>query len=350
MVKGISDKTKGKVIIPEYYNGLPVKEIGPKAFVDCSMREIVIPDTVETIGEESFWNCYELRSINIPRSVKDIKIIEEDGQTPFYCEKLESITVAEDNAVYRSQGDCLIDLRDNRLVLGCKNSVIPTDGSVNILGCGCFANVGLKEIALPEGITRIERFAFWMNDIRSLSLPSTIQYISTVAFTYVGEKLESVEMAGDGSGDYYVVDNCLIRRNEKKLLLGCRNSVIPDDGQVVLLGNTCLERRGIESISFPDCITESEDNILSENYNIKSVVLPGSIRIIGNGFFNGCSSLENVVIPDTVTEIKPGAFAGCESLKTIFYRGTEEQWNSIATDSHGNNYLNDAEVIYGYEG
>ena len=44
--------------------------------------------------------------------------------------------------------------------MGCKNSVIPDDGSVTAIGEDAFAGKELKEIIIPVEITEIKRFAF----------------------------------------------------------------------------------------------------------------------------------------------------------------------------------------------
>ena len=90
------------------------------------------------------------------------------------------------------------------------------------------------------------------------------------------------------------------------------------------------------------------DFAFSQNHNMKSVILPKSMQIIGTRSFFECSSLETAVIPDSVTEIQEGAFEECISLKTIYYEGTEDQWNSIIIDEHENKYILNAEVIYEY--
>ena len=127
------------------------------------MQEIVIPRGVEVIGKDAFYNCHSLKKIAIPDTVTSI------GAGAFTnCGDLEEITVDKNNPVYHSDGNCLIETKKKILLRGCKNSVIPADGSVTVLGENSFSNdsihprnnvhsKGIHEVVIPNGITKICR-------------------------------------------------------------------------------------------------------------------------------------------------------------------------------------------------
>ncbi|MBE6553921.1 MAG: leucine-rich repeat domain-containing protein [Ruminococcaceae bacterium] len=82
--------TEGDVYIPAYHNGLPVTSIayigfadsdfepenmerGSYAFFQCTeLKSVVIPETVNVIGDGAFMLCEALERIVIPESVKEI--------------------------------------------------------------------------------------------------------------------------------------------------------------------------------------------------------------------------------------------------------------------------------------
>lgn len=83
------------------------------------------------IGAYAFYKVDGLTSINIPSDVNSI------SSKAFYgCKDLESITVASENTYYTAVGNCL---STKTFILGCKNSIIPTDETVTTIGEEAFA-------------------------------------------------------------------------------------------------------------------------------------------------------------------------------------------------------------------
>ena len=157
-VSGIGMEKERNIVIPDTYHGLPVISVGVGAFSGCSsltsvtigsgvtsigigafsgcsgLTEIVIPDSVASIGNNAFFGCSSLTNVTIGNGVTSIgKHVFSD------CSGLENIAVKDENTVYCSAGKCLIEKATKMLLLGCKNSVIPSDGSVTSIGEGAFA-------------------------------------------------------------------------------------------------------------------------------------------------------------------------------------------------------------------
>ncbi len=206
-VTDIGTVTATNVIIPSTYNGLPVTKIGRSAFDGCTdLTSITIPDSVTSIDRRAFFGCTGLTSITIPNSVTSIGSLAFAGctgltsiplpdsvtsiySTEFYgctgltsitipdsvtyiyggafsgCYRLTNIAVDEDNSVYHSAGNCLIETASKTLILGCKNSVIPTDGSVTSIDGAAFNGcTGLTSITIPDSVTSIGDSAFYNCD------------------------------------------------------------------------------------------------------------------------------------------------------------------------------------------
>ena len=82
----IGCKSLRSIVIPD-----SVTSIGYWAFRDCSsLTDIAIPDSVTSIGNNAFKFCFSLRSIIIPNGVTSI------GNNAFgWCESLSSLVIPE---------------------------------------------------------------------------------------------------------------------------------------------------------------------------------------------------------------------------------------------------------------
>ena len=152
----------------------------------------VIPDCVTEICWGAFWDCSSLTSITIPASVTSIMWQVFSG-----CDSLASITVEQGNPIYHSAGNCIIETKSKTLIAGCKNSVIPDDGSVTSIGDSAFYNCrSLASINIPDSITSIGDYAFaWCHSLKSIVIPNSVTSIGSWAF-FGCSSLKTIEYIG----------------------------------------------------------------------------------------------------------------------------------------------------------
>jgi hypothetical protein len=136
---------------------------------DTEITELVIPDSVTSIGNWAFFGCTSLTSITIPDSVTSI------GEAAFYgCISLTSITIP--------------------------------DGVTSIgvaAFCGCFS---LTSITIPDGVTSIGEQAFLRcESLTSITIPDSVTEIGEHAFAGC-ESLKEVycKPTTPPSGDKYM--------------------------------------------------------------------------------------------------------------------------------------------------
>ena len=209
-----ADKDATEIEIPAEFEGKPVIGIGDKAFYDCEdLKKVTIPDSVTKIGElafgfckylntvkigngvteigyRAFFDCERLMSIEIPANVTKI-----GGRAFDRCESLSSITVKSGNTAYHSVDNCLIETATKTLIAGCKNSVIPADGSVTTIAeAAFFGHEDLKTISIPEGVTEIGYQAFAnCNSLTEITLPESLTSLGNSIF-FGCERLKEVNI------------------------------------------------------------------------------------------------------------------------------------------------------------
>ena len=162
---------------PVYYNdGNCLIERESKELV-LGCQTSVIPDGVTSIRGDAFIGCTNLTSITIPGSMTYI-----ENSAFFYCSGLTSINVDTTNSTYYSEGNCIIEKNTNRLIIGCKTSIIP-EGVAEIFQNAFHGRTDLTSITLPVGVTSIRTLAFcWCTDLTSITIPDSVTRID-VPFT-----------------------------------------------------------------------------------------------------------------------------------------------------------------------
>ena len=160
-------KVMKELVIPGEYKGLPVTKIDGKCLEDSSIETIIISEGIQEILIR-FKYCRDIKNIYIPSSVIYITDGAFNGRPTMggmpgsiKTNVIENIVVAEGNPYYHVDGNCLIETKSKKIILGCNSSIIPNDGSVESIGYAAFANCkSIETVILPKSIIEIEYYAF----------------------------------------------------------------------------------------------------------------------------------------------------------------------------------------------
>ena len=350
-----------------------VTSIGEYAFEECTnVTSIFIPSSVTELNEYCFSACKSMKSITIPQSVTRIA----DGVFDA-CEKLTDIYYGGTDASWKhitswnaglganvtihstgvftgKCGDNLTWTIDNNEVLTISgtgripdyndsssggNNTAPWYGyayqikkvvlgsGVQNIGNGAFAGCyGMTDITIPDGVTSIGDSAFdWCSALTEISIPGTVSSIGDSAFQgcYALTKViipDTVSSIGNS-----VFSGCS----------ALTEISIPDT--VSSIGDSAFSRcSALTEISIPSTVSSIGSYAFS-GCALREVEIPQGITSIQSRTFQYCTQLTKITIPDSVTSVETCAFDNCPVLKTVYYGGTEAQWEGMHVDNYAGN-------------
>lgn len=183
------------IVVPAEYNGLPVTAIqgqfGTGAFARKAITSVILPDSIVTIGSNTFNNCSSLTAVAIGENSNLTAI----GNNAFSgCHALQSIyipskmtqlgdnvfnncssidfTVAEDNIAYRSENGHFIEIQTQTLLRAGQSGVIPQ--GVKVIAQAAFRRINnITQLYIPASVTEIGNYIIQNSSIEVVRYEGT---------------------------------------------------------------------------------------------------------------------------------------------------------------------------------
>lgn len=253
-------------------SSLAITKINANLFDDCTSiaGNLTLPETLISIGDYAFEDCYEFSSVNLPANLTNV------GKCAFKnCSKITSL-------------------------------------------------------ALPSKLTTIGDQAFYncSSVTGTLELPTTLTSVGQEAF-YKCQFGELKNKHGQlGSGPYYIVQlnhvKCLLTTSTFTNTSVPVGSIaygfdlnLPQD--LTAVANNAFTGSPIWGvIIFPASVTTIGNDSFQGCNKITQMTLPASLTTIGSSAFRGCTGLfATLDLPSTLTSVGTGAFEDCSGYGQI---------------------------------
>ncbi|MCM1457823.1 MAG: leucine-rich repeat protein [Lachnoclostridium sp.] len=321
--------------------GSGVETIGDYAFYKDALAEITIPASVKTLGDYAFAENTNLASANIGSGVETI------GDYAFYKDALAEITIP---ASVKTIGDYAF----------AENSSLASatiGSSVEAIGDYAFYKDALAEITIPASVKTIGNSAFANNSkLASATIGSGVETIGGFAFAY-NYKLASVtigsgvEVIGNSAFQSDALTEVVIPASVKTIgnyaFSGNANlaSVTIGSG-VEAIGNSAFQSDALTEVVIPASVKTIGNYAFSGNVNLASVTIGSGVETIGDYAFQN-DALAEVVIPGGVKKVGSSAFVGNKDLTTVVF---SESVDTVTLDTKPFDSLTNLTMGRNFEG
>ena len=258
-----------------------------------NIKEIVIPNSVTTIGAYAFQNCNSIESITIPDKVAAIESYTFAG-----CYSLEEVTLG---------------------------SSVKSIGNYAFKECG-----SLEEINFPEALESIGDYAFQeCSALESITLGKNMKSVGKKAFTdcyclenivvegvleYIGEDAFNSTSWYDSQQEGVIYLDKILYGYKGDIPEGATIDV--KEGTVTITSNA-FKSTSIKAITLPSSLKIIGDYAFQKCTNLGNVTLPSGLTSIGNYAFSGCTGITEMTLPDSLSKLGNYAFSECTNLEQI---------------------------------
>ena len=384
-ITGYEGELQDKLVIPEQIDGYTVSAIGEYAFeVDeyndyagINLTEVVLPDTITSIGFCAFANCSNLKKINIPDSVESI-----DNAAFRYCSSLESLVLPEGITnvgtfafwACTSLTELVIPKSLTTVQWGafyqCENlkkvTILGEDVTIEE---DAFADcTKLEEVDVQENLTYIGGYAFFnCTSLKEIVLQNSVEEIGSYAFSkgdieigsetfenmditiYASRRSYAYEWAVDN--EFTVVDTDAGKTFYEYEIIDDEEKTIRITGMDGKPEGDCVIPKEIDGYT----VVEIGDYAFNENYASDEgeigekfngiVTIPNTVVSIGKCAFECCDGIEEIIIPDSVKYIADDAFLDCYKLKYVYLSNNIEFIGDCAFSSDESGWYKNLNII-----
>ncbi len=328
------------------------KCIGKEVFQNCTdlttsagQNTLIIPDSVNIIGDSAFENCKSLKGISIGAGVKNVcaAAFRNSGITSMYfppsiellgesvcenCHSLEKITYDPDwtiwlmpKAAFKGCEKLKTTNSDTKFVMPKHSELIDRQA---FEGCKSITGFVLPE-PTGDNVLLINGSAFKeCTSLTDINFNKKTLFEGTKGVIWV--RVDYV----DGIGQIVPIAKSEIKvsyDSNPGICQGCtslKSYRITNPNVGTIPGSMFKDCSSLETFySFPKTTQNIRENAFENCDSLTgTLTIPDHIETIKKGAFKGCDGITSVAINDKLTQIDEEVFAGCTGLKNIDFGGT----------------------------
>lgn len=266
--------------VPEVYG------VSPYAFGNSTIGSVTFSDNIKTIYAAAFWNCEQLKSVEIPSSLERMGGYAFNG-----CSALE-----------------FIEINSPQLLIAYDNQGHMFDGS----NCPIY--------------------------VASDLIPSykTAQYWSDYETRYHFKQpdYQIWYKTADGSAAIVNIPNSWQSYSPMNTAPGSDGiGILRINIDITEIPDNLFENSNITEVFLPDKVGTIGAKAFRNCGSLTDIHLGNNVETIGHQAFENCASLQSFVFPESLTDLGYRAFSDCVSLESVYI---PDSWSSISYGSEDN--------------
>ena len=306
-----------------------ITTICTNAFTSTSVQAAEIADSVTVMRDGTFNNCQNLTSVKLSNSLKKI-----NTETFYHCSSLTTLEIPN---------------------------------SVEEIASVTFCYSGIKEIVIPESVTRIGICAFEdITDFKSITIlnpdcnirscikdGTVIGYTSSTAQKFAEENglifksLDEISVVTTSSSTTSA-NNTVTNINTTQTSVNAENVIasgecgesttwsLDKEGTLTIMGKGEISTRpwltehknNIKTIIIKDGITHIRTYAFTGT-SVQKAEIADSVIVMRAGTFNNCQNLSSVKLSNSLKKINTETFYHCSSLTTLEIPNSVEEIASV---------------------
>ncbi len=344
------------IIIPSTLGGYPVEKIGRMTIAyNTSAEKITISEGVKQMEMEAIFYANALKELNLPSSFSfqyerfGDKSLSGYSTIPNYCDKLETITVADVNKSMKVI-DGILYSYDEKELIWCpsqygKETVTIKDGVETIVPWAFHHCFDIKAVEMPNTVKYIGYWAFkGANSLADINISNNCELIGQ--FSFGGTKLEEIYIPASvrdimsnafGSGcalktitvdpqnQNYYMDGaalCAIHSDGTRSIIdyavgdSATSFIVPDN--ISVIWQAAFSESNLEEIIMPDTVISVYSTAFERMPKLKHIRFSAGMSKIERYTINNCPNLASVIVPSSITNIEDIANAINNNYFTIY--------------------------------